>query len=213
MLRTFLLPLLLLGAARADPASIEPARQALDAGMARLAEAPAVAVELTEQRRVAGLAQPLETPGRLWLAPEGRFRWQLGEPPRTLLLVDGDEFYQLEAGSERRGATADLGEAQRLVAILSAVFRGQRDRLAEAWEIADASAEADDGWTVQLRPRDRALRRGVTGLALRIDAAGLPRAWTLSLRDGTVLSAVFRTLDLDPALPAELFREPGADGN
>lgn len=196
----------------AAPADIPAAQAALDAGMERLALAPAVAVELTEQRQVAGLNQPLETPGKLWLAPDGRFRWQLGEPPQTLLLIDGERFWQREGGTDREGSTANLGEASRLVAILSAVFRGQRNTLAEAWAITDATPEPGGGWTVQLRPEDRALRRGVNGLALRINGNGLPQAWTLSLRDGTVLSAVFARVDLNPALPAGLFTDPAVAG-
>jgi len=48
--------------------------------------------EVTQIRHIKNLAQPLKNEGKLWFIQPNQFRWQLGEPARTLAIRDGKQL-------------------------------------------------------------------------------------------------------------------------
>jgi outer membrane lipoprotein-sorting protein len=45
----------------------------------------------TQSRSLVALAQPLTSAGRVWVKP-GEFRWELGQPPQTIVVRNPDEL-------------------------------------------------------------------------------------------------------------------------
>ena len=57
----------------------------------RQAEVRTVQADFIQKRSFHALRDPLATPGRLWYSAAGQgFRWELGDPPKTIVLRKGD---------------------------------------------------------------------------------------------------------------------------
>ncbi len=116
--------------------------------------------------------------------PETRTGTLVFEPPDTLerrMDGDGGERVRIEGRQvivERRGSSreVDLDEQPGLAAF-AALFRslakGEREGLEEHFEVATEGTLA--AWTLELTPRDRALRRMILGLELQGEDGALLR--------------------------------------
>lgn len=49
------------------------------------------AADFTQTRSLVALAQPLTSKGKVWVQP-GEFRWELGQPPQTIVVRNPDEM-------------------------------------------------------------------------------------------------------------------------
>ena len=76
--------LLLLLIAHPAFAGADLSRQFLDAWLAQQAQAKTWSADVVQIRKLKSLVRPLESRGRVWFRQPNRFRWQLGEPPRTI---------------------------------------------------------------------------------------------------------------------------------
>jgi outer membrane lipoprotein-sorting protein len=50
--------------------------------------------DFIQTRSLVALAEPLTAPGKVWVEP-GRFRWELGQPPQTIVVRNPDELLLL----------------------------------------------------------------------------------------------------------------------
>ncbi|MEM6910397.1 MAG: outer membrane lipoprotein carrier protein LolA [Verrucomicrobiota bacterium] len=157
-MRPFLSILFLLGGFLGEAAAEEAARAFLAAWMKEQAALQSLEVQFVQERNLAALKRPVESPGRLlWVRDEG-FRWELGTPPRRVLLVRGGEALVLrpERGEAERLDLEATDSAQlapwRLQEWLST---GSVESL-EAWlKVAEAERKGDEV-TVRLLPREGA---------------------------------------------------------
>ena len=46
-------------------------------------------VRFVQEKSGGVLKKPIKTPGQLWKGPASQFRWELGEPPKSVLVFDG----------------------------------------------------------------------------------------------------------------------------
>lgn len=53
---------------------------------------PDMAVAFQQTRSIPALKSPVSTTGRFWRFQDGAFRWELGNPPATILVHDSEEF-------------------------------------------------------------------------------------------------------------------------
>lgn len=58
---------------------------------------PDMAVAFQQTRSIPALKSPVSTTGRFWKFQDGAFRWELGNPPATVLVHDTSEFRVREA--------------------------------------------------------------------------------------------------------------------
>src|ERR1700744_4998343 len=52
-----------------------------------------ISADLTQTRTLKTLVQPLIAHGHLWFEPPNQFHWELGHPPSTVALRNGDDMY------------------------------------------------------------------------------------------------------------------------
>ena len=64
----------------------------------------------TQTRHLQALTTPLVTPGRVWFAAPDKFHWELGSPPQSLALRNGDRMLLLSPRL-KRAELATLGTA------------------------------------------------------------------------------------------------------
>jgi hypothetical protein len=74
--------------------------------------------DVVQTRSLISLARPLTSDGKVWFAGRDRFRWQLGDPPRTVAIRTADELlvvYPRLKQIERYPFTGDLDPAWRQI--------------------------------------------------------------------------------------------------
>lgn len=184
MIRPILLTLALASLVRGDNTT-------LDRWLARQASIRSLEVGFTQTRTLPALRKPVATRGRLAFQKPGKVRWELGEPPVTIAVSDGETITMVDRkeGSARRIAT-DSPQAARFTLAAGRGF-GSAGEFAKSFEVvAHRVDQGVDQYT--LKPRDRSLRNQVPWVFLSID----PRtnhltALELELKDKSRIRSVF----------------------
>jgi hypothetical protein len=130
--------------------------------MDHFANSGTVRAVFKETRRLALLADPIETEGVLYFAPPDRLVRQTTRPGSSRIVVHGGRVaFRDETGTR----TLDLGSsdvARSLVDNLMAFLRGGLPRPHERYTIAFSSD--GQGWRVDLEPRPKAVRAIIEGM-------------------------------------------------
>jgi hypothetical protein len=168
MLARGLLAASLLVATSACPASDAP--EPMARVRARM-ESPAVLRgEFEQVKQLQGFRNPLRSRGAFVLARGRGVIWDTREPFPSSLVVTGDKVMErLEDGSERLvldGAASP--DASLVNALLLALVGGDLDALARQFEL-NASVPDEGDWSLDLVPRDAALRQVFERIALSGD--------------------------------------------
>lgn len=173
--------------------------------------------QLIQTRTLPVLAEPLRTPGRLWVAMPDRFRWELGVPPQTIALRRNNELwviYPKLQRTEHYPLSAAGGETRRdALVLLEAGFPADRAEFDARFRLLGLSQT--NGLTyVRLEPRRATARRLMKEIRLILRASDLALvANELHFADGSQLRNDFTNAvanapippeHFEPALPAEV---------
>src|SRR4051794_29316403 len=69
--------------------------------IARQDEFRSVTADLTQTRALRALRSPLSSPGHLWFVAPDTFRWELGDPVKTIVLRKGNSFDVITPAKKR----------------------------------------------------------------------------------------------------------------
>lgn len=195
------------GSARAADASEEAL---LDRWLNAQTNLVSWSAEFTQIRRFPTLTQPLETPGRVSFKAPSSFRWQLGEPARTIAVRGPGEaliYYPKLKRAERYALGAEArGPWKDAMALLDAGFPRSRAQLVERFEVEEIAASKGT-CRLRLRPRGLRARRLLPKMSLEFDVRTLGlTASEFEFADGSSMRNEYRNLKADPAMADEVFR-------
>lgn len=143
------------------PAGIASAQAAppptLDALLARFAASPGFEARFVEEKRIALLAAPMRSEGRIYFAPPGRMMRRIEQPePSAALIADGR--LRMRQGGRVEELTIDENPVLRgFIDSFRAVLAGDREAL-ERYYHATYTPGAQR-WELRLRPREGPLAR------------------------------------------------------
>ena len=150
----------------------------------------------TQTRYLKALARPLTNTGRVWFASPDRFRWELGDPVRSVAVRDGDTMLLLNPRLRRaevhRLSAVPAGPLREALALLDTGFPRDPEVFRERFEVQGMDAGAD-GVTLRMVPRDAGARRFLPALAVTFDPESHDlRATEFTLADGSRVRTDFR---------------------
>lgn len=187
----------------------------LDAWLERQATIKTWSADVTQVRNLQSLVQPLKSAGEVVFSRPQRFRWQLGEPPRTLAIGDGQQLLiayprlrQVER--YRHGATEDPA-LQQVIDLLEVGFPSDAAAFHARYELLDFAA-GEDSRRFDLRPRSADARRLLAGIALEIDEDWNLVASEFRFPDGSTIRNEFYGLRIDEPVDDGLFAFEAGDG-
>ena len=165
--------------------------------------------DVTQTRKLKSLTRPLESPGKVWFVHPNRFRWQLGEPPRTIAVRSENELLVLHPRleqAERYSLGDDLDPAWRqALALLDVGFPSDRDEFYAQYEPLSATRKGDV-WHLVLRPAAQEARRLIEQVRFEVVAEDyILRATELVFPDGSTMRNEFHEHQLNPELDEKLF--------
>ena len=166
--------------------------------------------EVVQTRKVATLVRPLSTPGRVWFRQPNEFRWQLGEPARSLAVRSGNLLtiaYPRLRRAELYGSdsSAELDEGWRqALALLEVGFPRDAALFFERYRLLSVQ-ESEGKLRFELEPAATEARRLLSGVAIEVSSAHQLLATELSFPDGSTMRNDFANLEAQSTLPDDLF--------
>ena len=176
------------------------------AGMLRLARHRVVAADFVQIRRLADLDMEVKITGNMVSELDGRLRWQVDSPVRSVTVIDREKLVHFD------------GETKRLTEIRQDAFpwlrilrdslddwlSGDRERLAGRFLVTEPRAR-----TMRLEPRDAAQKRLYRSVEIELaETGGTIAAIRIEENAGDRLEIRFSRVRHDPELAPDIWRMP-----
>ncbi len=168
--------------------------------------------DFIQTRTLKAMVQPLTATGHVWFAAPNRFRWELGNPPRTIAVRAPNElliFYPKLKRVERFPLTgSQIGPWRDALALLEAGFPRSQADLLNTYNILSQKV-TDDVGEVVLQPKSEAARRMMPQIKIDFDTKNFAlRGTELQFADGSTMRNDFQHPVLNPKLDPKMFEPP-----
>ena len=183
--------------------------EALDNWLAQQARVKTWTADVVQIRKLKSLARPLEARGKVWFAHPNRFRWTMGDPPRTIAVRTLDELLVVYPRF-KRVEQYPIGNVsnpawKQAMALLEVGFPSDAAAFRERYELLSGTREPDF-WRFELQPVDKAARRLLKMVRLEVSSADyVLLATELVFPDGSIMRNQFSRHQLNPVVAPGVF--------
>lgn len=165
--------------------------------------------DVVQTRHLQALTQPLVSTGRVWFATPGSFRWELGRPPQSIALRQGDTLTvlspKLRRAERHEVGPAVKGPAADMMALLDAGFPRDAAGFRKRFELTGVITN-EARVRLELRPVSGEARRWMPAFVVELDPSGRDvRATEMSFADGSRLRNEFSSVVTNVPIDAGLF--------
>lgn len=178
----------------------------IDAIIAQQSATKSWQAEFVQIRHLPSLKKPLKTPGKVWFQDNGEFRWELGNPVRSVAIRSSEQIVILSP----RLKLAEIyplngsGPWRDALALLEVGFPRSRESLENRFIVSRVEPIAD-GNAVVLLPRKVSARQFLTDIRMEFDTQQGLRATEMSFSHGAKIRTEFATVKRNPKLAGSLF--------
>lgn len=180
--------------------------------IAKQADLKTVSADFVQTRRLRVLKDPVERRGKLWFNGPTLFRWELGEPPGTIVLRRGKQAFLIsvrakkaklidpEALAEKEGMRAmrDLPAMDFPMAVTFEEFTKRFDILGV--KVEGSRCDAD------ILPKDAQAQKFLRRLRISFDVeTGILLGFEVATRDGSELRNEFSNVRLNEKIDRRVF--------
>ncbi len=182
----------------------------LDKWLERQAQIRAWSADVVQHRKLKSLVHPLTSEGRVWFRQPNQFRWQLGDPPRTIAVRSAEELmviYPKLRQAERYPVSGISDPAwKQVLTLLEVGFPSTKEAFYSRYKIVSAN-QVDKTLHFELQPLASAARRLLEKIRLEVSAQEFHLLATeLVFPDGSIMRNQFSQHRLNPSLDDALFR-------
>lgn len=151
--------------------------------------------EFIQTRHLKTFNQPLVSKGKLWFAAPNRFRWELGDPPRTIALRQADELlvvYPFLKRAERYPlGDGKMGPARDALAIFEAGFPRNRADLERQLHLLSMTS-SNGLWQLHFQPESKSTRQFLSEISVSLSTNDYSLVGTeLTFSEGSSVQTVF----------------------
>lgn len=192
------------------PSAVAAQTNTIDSWLARQETVRTWSADFVQTRKLQSLTVPLTAQGRVWFAAPDRFRWELGTPPRTIVVRQPDQMsviYPLLKRVERYPLTQEQGgQWGSALALLEAGFPRSRADLESKFRLVSETPQADL-LRVRLEPKAPSARKLIPRIDLVLSILDNSlQATELEFPDGSTMRNDFSNAKVNPAIDEGLFR-------
>ncbi len=207
-LRPLICLLILLPAARAA-AGTDSAREFLYAWLEQQTRIRTWSADVVQIRKLRSLVHPLKSRGKVWFRQPNQFRWQLGDPPRTIAVRKDAELliiYPRLKQVERFAGGDDTDPAwKQVLALLEVGFPSDAETFFARYELV-STRRLKKSWKFELRPAAELARKLLDRVTVEISTRDFALLSTeLVFPDGSTMQNQFLHHRLNPELEPGLF--------
>ncbi len=201
--------LLILLSSTGGRAEIDSSREFLNAWLKEQEKIKTWSADVVQIRNLKSLVRPLKSRGRVWFQQPNRFRWQLGDPPRTIAVRKNDELliiYPRLKQVERFAVDEGVDPAwKQVLALLEVGFPSDAETFFSRYELV-ATKRLKKSWEFELRPAAEMARRLLDRVTVEISTRDFALLETkLVFPDGSSMRNLFVHRQLNPELDESLF--------
>lgn len=162
--------------------------------------------DVTQIRSLKTLARPLSADGQIWFSQPNSFRWQLGDPPKTIAVRDDDAlvviYPRLKQVERFPLGEGEGGSWSQALALLEVGMPNGAETFRSSYELTGAS-QVGETWIFDLQPADSGARRLFERVRLEITGDELLLTATeIFFPDGSTMRNEFSNhrlgLEIDP---------------
>ncbi len=167
-----------------------------------------VRIDFTQTRRMRAVKVPVSQEGSLWLDyANHRFRWQLGDPPQTIVVSLGQNILIIRTPMKRYEVRpAGSGGAPGMAALMDGFPRSLPD-FQRKYRVLETRPESNT-CRIVARPLGES-GRGVQTFTFVVDSAHYRLLGIeMNLEDGSAVHTVFRRVETNLPVTQELFQPP-----
>lgn len=170
---------------------------------ARLAPVTVLRGEFSQEKRVKGFRNPLRSSGAFLLSRDKGVVWSTRAPFASTLVLTSAQLSVRQADGSRQALAGGTGRAAALAnSLMLALVAGDVATLSNRFKLTE-TLRPDGTWTLQLVPREAAMRKAIT----RIELSGATQVTAVRIEEagGDRTDLVFTGLRNEPATlsPAE----------
>lgn len=177
--------------------------------IARQEDFRAVSADFVQSRALRALRSPLKSEGKLWFKAPDSFRWELGQPAKTVVLRKSDFIYVIQP-AKRRAERTPVGVLSKQAGAAGFGMMGfpfARD-FADFQKQFETLSIDTEGNTCRLAvmPRDARARKMLSALKLDFStASGHLLAFEIKTKDGSSLRNEFSNVEVNPKIDRSVF--------
>jgi outer membrane lipoprotein-sorting protein len=190
-------------------AGTDSSEEFLNAWLAQQAQVKTWSADVVQIRKLKSLVRPLKSRGQVWFEQPNRFRWQLGDPPRTIAVRKEEELliiYPRLKQAERYSTGDDIDPAwKQVLSLLEVGFPSDAEAFFAQYQLL-STKKTKKSWKFELRPAAELARRLLDRVwveASRRDFSLM--ATELVFPDGSTMRNEFIRRRLNPDLEEGLF--------
>ncbi|MDB6152666.1 MAG: LolA family protein [Chthoniobacteraceae bacterium] len=187
------------------PADLTPVKKWL----ARQDEFRSVTADVVQTRALRALRSPLSTPGHLWFVAPDNFRWELGDPVKTIVVRKGNVIDVITPAKKRieRHSATSVGQKAGAQGLAMMNFQFAKD-IADFQKQFEVLAIEVTGQRCHLEvaPRDPQTRKMVAAIKIDFDTtSGQMFGFEISTRDGSALRNEFSNVRVNAKIDRHVF--------
>lgn len=200
---------------RGAPAEKPQESAALNQWLAHQQTVDTWTADVKQTRKLKVVKRPLTTPGRIWFVGPRRFRWELGQPVRTLAFRREQQllvlYPQLKRAEKYEFASVHDPALQQARLLMDVGFPAEPNAFHREYELLD-QGETETVHRFSLRPRQEQARSLLTGLTLQVRKSDWALLETeMQFPDGSSMSNTFTGHQFNIELPDDIL-EPDLEG-
>lgn len=190
----------------APPPDLAPVRK----WIARQRSIESIESDFSQTRALRTLRSPAVAQGKFWFRAPSSFRWQIGDPPKTIVLGGAKEIDVIQP-AKKVVERSPSGHASRQArargfGMMNFPFAADFDDFQRQFEVLAVRTDGGE-CHVELLPRDARARRFLAKIAIDFDAdSGKLLAFEIVTREGSSMRTEFRNTRVNAPLDPALFR-------
>lgn len=165
--------------------------------------------DFVQTRTLKTLAQPLSETGRVWFVAPNRFRWELGQPAKTIAVRAPEElliiYPRLKRVERFPLAGPQTGPWRDALSLLEAGFPRNQAELQAQYNILSQNVAGTD-CELTLQPKSAAARRMMPQIRITFDTSDFSlRGTELQFADGSTMKNKFKNASINPPVDLSIF--------
>ena len=175
-------------------------------------EIRSLSADFVQTRSLHSLQSPIKNKGHIWLVKPNLFRWQLGDPPKTIVLRKGKEI-DLISPLKRQVRALDPQDAKRQLGMQGAammdtpVAKSYSDFVSrfEILKVQSTNGRCE----IWILPKEDGARKFLERISLTFKVMdGHLLAFGLRLRSGAAIENEFSQVEINQPIPRSVFEFP-----
>lgn len=188
-----------------EPADLAPVKR----WIARQDDFHSVQAEFTQTRALRALRSPVAVHGRLWFVSPDLLRWELGDPPKTIVIEKGGAYYVIQPAKKKveRTAAGQLGKKGGMQPFAMMKFPLAKDfsDFNRQFEVLAVST-VENRCHLEIVSRDAQARKFLEAIRIDFDTVTAQLlVFEVATRDGSSMRNEFTNVKMNPKIDRRVF--------